>query len=508
MFGGYRASERYSYRVGVHLGETWEWNGSDWTQLMPLHTPVGRSQAPFVSWQDTILMFGGQTANGIATDTWTWNGLDWVQQATAHAPEYCNSPAAAVGGKVLMFCSARTADDHEGHTWEWDGSGWHERNPKTRPSNRYGHVLASFSDRAVMYGGFADSGNAQETWVWDGDDWTDVSTVPSPPARIGYQAAQLGTELVLYGAGTNETWSWNGARWGVAAPRSMPPARRDYALVTVGERVILFGGCCKPGANNTREYWDDTWQWDGQHWTPLTAAVRPPARAFTALTALDDHAALLFGGLGASGLLDDTWLWDAQNNTWVEHTSTVRPPARQRHALAVLDNQGKVLLFGGSSAVVPTSTTPLGDTWAWERDSWQRLSPTGTLPAPAYDVALGKLGTQLLLISRDQAWAWNDTLWSPLEAAPGWWGQSEPVYVATLPTPEGERLIVASTNADNFFAAYQWDGNVWDWFPMPNDASISSFPTQPGSGRPFATLGSSLAMLTGTLQRTWIYGSR
>jgi hypothetical protein len=69
---------------GNTFGDTWEYDGTDWLQRFPAHTPgrlEGHSMCYHASEGVTIL-FGGadQLSNPAYRDkTWAWNGTDWVE---------------------------------------------------------------------------------------------------------------------------------------------------------------------------------------------------------------------------------------------------------------------------------------------------------------------------------------------------------------------------------------------------------------------------------------------
>jgi len=71
------------------------------------------------------------------------------------------------------------------------------------------------------------------------------------------------------------------------------------------QKVVLFGGVGPTSVLN------DTWEWDGKDWIRRTPGVSPPAR-WTHCMAYDEHRqrTVLYGGLGA-GTLYDTWDYTA-----------------------------------------------------------------------------------------------------------------------------------------------------------------------------------------------------
>src|SRR6185436_1789255 len=61
------------------LGDTWEWDGSEWMQRQPALSPEPRSAAAmdFDPDRGRVVLYGGQTAP--STSTWEWDGTNWIE---------------------------------------------------------------------------------------------------------------------------------------------------------------------------------------------------------------------------------------------------------------------------------------------------------------------------------------------------------------------------------------------------------------------------------------------
>jgi hypothetical protein len=130
--------------------------------------------------------------------------------------------------------------------------------------------------------------------------------------------------------------------------------------------VVLFGGNhYDPAAVPTNTFLADTWAWDGTAWTLQVTPVAPSARYEAAMSSIHG-AAILFGGLPATGStpLGDTWEWDGTG--WTQLTPTSAPSARSSAAAAMAERDGdptfNLLLFGGNDG-----STQLNDTWEFAR---------------------------------------------------------------------------------------------------------------------------------------------
>jgi len=74
---------------GVNFNDTWTWDGTQWTQQQPRHSPPQRSSTgpmPSMAYdaaRGEVVVFGGLPVMGPNVpldDTWTWNGRDWRQR--------------------------------------------------------------------------------------------------------------------------------------------------------------------------------------------------------------------------------------------------------------------------------------------------------------------------------------------------------------------------------------------------------------------------------------------
>ena len=60
-------------------GDTWTWNGTEWTRLQPATSPPVRWGAgiAYDAAHSTVLLYGGPDA-GSLRDTWSWDGSTWT----------------------------------------------------------------------------------------------------------------------------------------------------------------------------------------------------------------------------------------------------------------------------------------------------------------------------------------------------------------------------------------------------------------------------------------------
>jgi hypothetical protein len=341
LFGGHDAN-------GV-MNDTWEWDGTAWTQV----TPAGA--VPPARWGHTFvydLVRGVSVLAGGCTDItctapplndlWEWNGTTWTEVTPANAGPVARSGAMAAydsGRRQMVLFGGNLSGGLLNDLWYWDGSRWAERPPAVAtPSPRISAALAYDSTRkeTVLFGGRNTGGTPPllgDTWEWDGNLWAQASlSGATPPARSAHGLAFDSNRgvTVLFGGCCDDsdnpfgdTWEWDGAQWTNRTPTDgspTPPARSNHTVSFDSARsvTVVTGGTTATGSTtpgDDTQWLADTWEWDGNVWTEVTAPG--PSGRVGAVADFDSvrGVTVLYGGArGASSILQDTWEWDG--STW------------------------------------------------------------------------------------------------------------------------------------------------------------------------------------------------
>ena len=210
LFGGLGAA-------GV-MGDTWEWDGTTWQQRSPAAGPPARMAhcMAFDLRRGVTVVFGGTSSSGgpgTLHDTWEWNGTAWTQVVTAAAPiaseDSCMCYDLQRGVCVLTGgTSFNGAPDQK--TWEYDGVQWTDVSAQVgaAPSGTPGLGVAGAQivyDRlrhvSVLFGGRTPNGTyPTDTWEYDGRSWRLIATV-RPAGRTGFVMTMdtLRNKVLLYG---------------------------------------------------------------------------------------------------------------------------------------------------------------------------------------------------------------------------------------------------------------------------------------------------------------------
>jgi hypothetical protein len=111
---------------GDYFGDTWEYDGTDWTQLTPATSPTDRWGAELVWYSplSRLLLFGGVGSGGDVgqNDAWTWNratqtwdAFPTLAQPTFNHGQWTNTVYDDAHGHVMTHSNDRSTTYNE--TW-------------------------------------------------------------------------------------------------------------------------------------------------------------------------------------------------------------------------------------------------------------------------------------------------------------------------------------------------------------------------------------------------------
>jgi outer membrane protein assembly factor BamB len=232
-----------------------------------------------------------------------------------------------------------------------------------------------------------------ETWAFRYGLWHNLTPVirtannsPSPRSDAAMVWDSASGRVVLFGGRSvnggvmNDTWEFGPAGWSRVPVVVSPPARTEagFAMDASTKEAILFGGLS--GGISGPAFLNDTWSFNGTAWSNVTvdATMSPPARASAVFVAnATPGVLLLFGGLGVSGILGDTWEYSAGN--WKELAPTESPPPTYAAGASYDAATGSVLVVGGMEA-----TGPVASVWSFSAGNWSEIAiPSKAAPRSA-----------------------------------------------------------------------------------------------------------------------------
>jgi hypothetical protein len=165
-------------------------------------------------------LFGGFAGRFYQLTMWQWNGSDWTRLVPAMVPYARSSAAVATNSstrQVVLF--GGLADVNPVNTWTYDGTTWTLQSPPGQPNWVYAGSAAFDPNlhAVVLFGGGSGGVDQNTTWVWSElrPDWRQLVTTQSPPPREGAGIAYCPAlrHVVIFGGQNgdtplNDTWEF------------------------------------------------------------------------------------------------------------------------------------------------------------------------------------------------------------------------------------------------------------------------------------------------------------
>ena len=269
--------------------------------------------------------------------------------------------------------------------------------------------------------------------------------------------------------------------WIELSPNGPPPARSYLAMTydPVSGKIIAFGGLDATG------YLNDTWSFDGTSWTQIATKSAPPPRSAAQMT-YDSVAqkVVLFGGYDGTNYLGDTWLWDGTTLQWTQATPA-HQPTPVTGPMLFPDPNGRADLFGGFDGQFYQLTM-----WQWNGSDWTQLFPptvpfARSLAAVATNTSTGQVVMfgGLADLNPNNTWTYDGTTWTLQSPAV----QPLLVYAASAafdPGQQGVVLFGGGSGGVDQNTTWLWDQVGATWTQL---FTAHSPPAREGAGMTYDT---------------------
>lgn len=395
--------------------QTWEFDGIAWQQRAPTTAPTGTCQ---MAWHATLQRVVQQVTNGQSRVMYSWDGSNWSFEYGFSGSANGFSMARAPGGGVLMSGGYNGAL-FAGRSEHWDGvlaPTVLDALPNAPPARPFS---LSFYDPVVQATVVTGFGENFSTWIWDGSAWSLSGAGEQPtPGHVVYDSwrgelLQVGGTSLL-GVAHGDMWTRRNQQWLRDPSGAFPFQPRRWPSVVFDSwrgRVVLFGGGeLDPGAGATYStaIAKGTYEWDGAQWHD----VSPP------------------------------------NTTYPFH-----PQQTYRSAVAFDRQRGRTVVYGGEY-VSPGFNQELSDTWEWDGVAWQLMAPaTVPPPAPYVSMAYDNVTGLCWLHSGGQLWTWDGIDWTAAGAVT----IADPVWSIRLVEDRArDKLVMLTLNG-----SYELQGGSW-----------------------------------------------
>jgi len=273
----------------------------------------------------------------------------------------------------------------------------------------------SEADQAILFGGEGSpqSGMIGGTWAYDfsAHQWHEIALGPGPEqGAAGDLAYDIQSDRVIMFVGSyffgvdqspqgrpaSETWAFafDSDSWKAMQPTASPPglagARIAYDIES--DRMILFGGADPDNFQLLNQTW--AYDFDTDSWQEMNPASRPPPMNFHSMAY--DNASDRIILLGTS-IAEGMWAYDFNIDTWQPLHPAQMPPFRAYSSMIYDAGSGQVVLFGGAST--PTEE-PLSDMWTYNAadNTWTELTPDTRPAARGWHAAVYNEDARLVLL--------------------------------------------------------------------------------------------------------------
>jgi hypothetical protein len=249
--------------------ETWLWNGKAWHMANPVHKPAPRRGAG-MAWDpltNSVMLYGGLVADQLegheVGETWSWNGTDWSEVGAEPGAPGLRQGATMItaGNRVLLFGGNEGNDLYFRDTWSLADGVWARVDRSPGPAGRSGAAVSWDLSTSTMfiYGGIglnaaagpgALGSSLSDGWSLTGATWTELTGGPSS-LQFANAITGGGRFIVLLGMAcphpSDDSWGWDGKSW-TRLPKPGMSARWGAALAQqpVGS-ALLFGGSNQAG---------------------------------------------------------------------------------------------------------------------------------------------------------------------------------------------------------------------------------------------------------------------
>jgi cysteine-rich repeat protein len=197
----------------TRLDDTWEWDGTTWHERTPATRPPARvgAGATYDERRGRVVIHGGITvtydqsgANQIVflEDTWEWDGTDWQEVIASPHPGFRLSMAFDRAHGYVLGVS-----DNE--TWKFDGAAWTKLTPPLAAPG--GHV--TYDARrgvVVLLTSFIGPNGLRQMWDWSGTNW--ISSMVTVPDSVFAFYDPLRARVIVHGGRytTQDFYAWDG----------------------------------------------------------------------------------------------------------------------------------------------------------------------------------------------------------------------------------------------------------------------------------------------------------
>jgi hypothetical protein len=290
---------------------TWTWDGTGWVRhARGIRPPVSDSFPSSAVYDPVrhrvVAVVSDQYARTFG-DTWTWTGATW-EQTGGDGTFVVLRPALGYdeARRELLVVGDDPDDAGVIHTWILHGSEWTSMSPSLtgqvtlsgpthiafdRSTNRLLLFRGAQTQPVICHGPTPVQGESMELsscappppdyvhpMAWNGQRWVHANmTAPNGVVMSDPTGPGL-LDLVPGNGKTSGVWRWDGRRWARVAALPLPTTVTSWSVAPDPDagQLVLFGGTeTNGGWQPVDRPIDQTWTFDGAHWTLRSGSSLP-----------------------------------------------------------------------------------------------------------------------------------------------------------------------------------------------------------------------------------------
>jgi len=401
LFGG----SRFDGTNMLYYGDTWVLNGDQWYKAS-VTGPSARSGAAMAydSHRKVVVLFGGTETAGYSTDgTWEWDGSEWTNVVTV-------SPEPGTGQMVYDTAAEKMIyyDSVSRKTFSYDGQTWELLAENGPQRNGFRMVYNSIEGSVLISGGINTSTYtfSNDLLKFNGSSWSVASNSPVAfKDHVIWHNPSSDTLFLAFGsyeyegAFNTKLASFSNNSWKTASFSTVSSYNIALAYDKNGGKTYQFGGTCN-------EAQCPMMMFDGYEWTTLSPSTKP--------SVTKDHDMIYYPPDKVVLLYDHTTsrMWQFNGSVWSLRAPATGNPNIGRYRMAY-DEKNSLVVFaamtGGAGQI---------ETWTYNGSVWSQKCTSSACNIPAFfnidNITVEYMGlTQKIYAYYDnETYEWTGVTWS------------------------------------------------------------------------------------------------
>lgn len=252
------------------LGATYEFDGKQWSELLPRRSPPDRAGA-VLYWdvgRKRMRLAGGysffefdMTASEAQKDAWEWDGRIWglVDDGEGGPHELLRNRAAYDPQRKVLVTLGRAPEAETWHTFLFDGENW-TRLPGVESTDPAAAQLVwdPSAGKVAMWLPSESTGAAtHRAWHWDGETWQKGPATLVPPDGSVLSVCADETRKGLWAINGQSLLFYDGTQWAAYEKPELVNAGTTLAFDPKSGRVLAQGSLDALGLGVNESWWFD-----------------------------------------------------------------------------------------------------------------------------------------------------------------------------------------------------------------------------------------------------------